>query len=402
MRSRAVTSPIAPFDADYLVDPYVVHRKLRESAPVHRVVLPDGSEAWLVTREADVRRGLADPRLSIDKRSSSTGYTGFALPPVFEANLLNIDAPDHTRLRRLVSHAFTRRRVDSLQGKIQAETDLLLDRLAEREQSELIADFAAPLPLTVIGDLLGIPGEDRERFRGWTNALLAPDPNQPGQAKEAVVQMAQFMVDLVAAKRATPADDFLSDLIAVRDAGDVLTENELVSLAFLIFWAGYENAVKLIGKGVLALLDHPEQLAALRVTAPSISDSAVEELLRYAHPSQFAIRRFPTEDITIGDVRIPAGETVLLGTASANRDPLFVPDPETLDLSRPDNAHLALGHGIHYCLGAPLARLETRIALGSLLHRFPRIELAIPRDQIRWRSSFREHGLHALPLFLGG
>ncbi|MFE9581885.1 cytochrome P450 [Nocardia sp. NPDC006044] len=213
--------------------------------------------------------------------------------------------------------------------------------------------------------------------------------------------MAQFMVDLVAAKRAAPADDFLSDLIAVRDAGDVLTENELVSLVFLIFWAGYENAVKLIGKSVLALLDNPEQLAALRVTAPSMSDSAVEELLRYAHPSQFAIRRFPTEDITIGDVRIPAGETVLLGTASANRDPLFVPDPDTLDLSRQDNPHLALGHGIHYCLGAPLARLETRIAIGSLLHRFSRIELAIPRGEIRWRSSFREHGLHALPVLLG-
>ncbi|MFE9581884.1 hypothetical protein ACFYO1_36295 [Nocardia sp. NPDC006044] len=160
-----MTSPIAPFDTDYLVDPYAVHRKLRESAPVHRVALPDGTQAWLVTREADVRRGLADPRLSIDKRSSTTGYKGFALPPVFEANLLNIDAPDHTRLRRLVSHAFTRRRVDSLHGKIQTETDLLLDGLAEREQPELIADFAAPLPLTVIGDLLGIPGEDRERFR---------------------------------------------------------------------------------------------------------------------------------------------------------------------------------------------------------------------------------------------
>lgn len=396
-----MTSPIAPFDADYLLDPYVVHGKLRDSAPVHRVELPDGTEAWFVTREADVRRALADPRLSIDKRSSRTGHKGFALPPVFEANLLNTDPPDHTRLRRLVSHAFTRRRVDSLQGKIQAETDALLDRMAGREKSELVTEFAAPLPLTVIGDLLGIPSGDRERFRGWTNALLSPDPSQPQQAKHAVVQMAEFMVDLVAAKRSTPADDFLSDLIAVRDAGDALTENELVSLAFLIFWAGYENGFKLIGKGVLALLDHPDQLAALRATAPAVSDSAVEELLRYAHPSQFAIRRFPTEDIIIGDVRIPAGATVLLGTASADRDPSLVSNPDTLDLTRTDNPHLALGHGIHYCLGAPLARLETRIAIGSLLHRFPRIELAIPRDQIRWRSSFREHGLAALPLILG-
>ncbi|MFI9407863.1 cytochrome P450 [Nocardia sp. NPDC052316] len=225
---------------------------------------------------------------------------------------------------------------------------MLLDRMAARDEPELIADFAAPLPLTVIGDLLGIPREDRDRFHGWTNSLLNPDPNQPQQAKQAVVQMAQFMVDLVAGKRAAPADDFLSDLIAVRDAGDALTEDELVSLAFLIFWAGYENAVKLIGKAVLALFDNPEQLAALREAAPEVSDAAVEELLRYCHPSQFAIRRFPTEDISIGGVRIPAGDTVLLGAASANRDLSLVADPDTLDLTRADNAHLALGHGIHY------------------------------------------------------
>ncbi|QBS45197.1 cytochrome P450 [Nocardia sp. CS682] len=399
--SRALTSPIAPFDEDYLLDPHVVHRKLRESAPVHRIALPGGAEAWLVTREADVRRAHTDPRLSIDRRSSRAGYTGFKLPPVLDANLLNLDAPDHTRLRRLVSHAFTRQRIESLHDKVQGEVDVLLDRIADRAQSDLVADFAAPLPLSVISDLLGVPNENRERFRTWTNTMLAADPNDPQQAKQAIVNMEQFIVDLVAIKRAAPVDDFLSDLIAVRDAGEVLTENELVSLAFLIFWAGYQSAVELIGKAVLALLDNPEQLALLRRTAPAVSSSAVEELLRYAHPSQFAIRRFPTEDITIGGVRIPAGDTVLLGTASANRDPAFVPDPDTLDLMRADNAHLALGHGIHYCLGAPLARLETRIAIGSLLHRFPRIELAIPREEIRWCPSFREHGLQALPVTLG-
>ncbi|MEU7142021.1 cytochrome P450 [Nocardia sp. NPDC046473] len=396
-----MTAPIAPFDAEYLLDPHVVHRKLRESAPVHRVVLPGGAEAWLVTRAADVRNALTDSRFSIDKSSSRDGYKGFRLPPVLDANLLNIDAPDHTRLRRLVSHAFTRQRVGSLQDKIQAETDVLLDRIADRAQPELIADFAAPLPLTVINDLLGIVSEDREQFRNWTNTMLAPDPNEPQQAKRAVVDMERFIVDLVATKRATPADDFLSDLIAVRDAGDELTEDELVSLAFLIFWGGYQNGVEFIGKAVLALLDNPDQLAELRITAPEVSGAALEELLRYSHPSQFAVRRFPTEDITISGVRIPAGDTVLLGIASANRDPSFVPDPDRLDLTRVDNPHLAFGNGIHYCLGAPLARLEARIAIGSLVHRFPRIELAIPRDQIRWRSSFREHGLAALPLILG-
>lgn len=400
-----MTSPIAPFDADYLLDPYTVHRKLRDNAPVHRVELPGGAQAWLVTRAADVRQALADPRLSIDKSSSRDGYKGFALPPVLDANLLNIDPPDHTRLRRLVSHAFTRQRVASLQDKIQAETDVLLDRLADRAQPELIADFAAPLPLTVISDLLGIVSEDRAQFRSWTNTLLAPDPNEPQQAKRAVVNMERFIVELIATKRATPTDDFLSDLIVVRDTGngitDGITEDELVSLAFLIFWGGYQNAVEFIGKATLALLDNPDQLAALRITAPEVSGAALEELLRYSHPSQFAIRRFPTEDITIGGVRIPTGDTVLLGIASANRDPSFTPEPDTLDLTREENPHLAFGNGIHYCLGAPLARLEARIAIGSLLHRFPRIELAIPRDQIRWRSSFREHGLAALPLILG-
>ncbi|MFI6172754.1 cytochrome P450 [Nocardia sp. NPDC051052] len=396
-----MTSPIAPFDADYLLDPYAVHRELRDSAPVHRIELPGGAQAWLVTRAADVRQAHSDSRLSIAKSSSRDGYKGFALSPVLDANLLNIDPPDHTRLRRLVSHAFTRQRMQSLQGKIQAETDVLLDRIVDRAQPELIADFAAPLPLTVISDLLGIVSEDRAQFRTWTNTLLAPDPNEPRQAKQAVVNMERFMVDLVATKRATPADDFLSDLITVRDAGDGLTEDELVALAFLIFWAGYQNAVEFIGKAVLALLDNPDQLAALRITAPLVSDAALEELLRYSHANQFAIRRFPTEDITIGGVRIPAGDTVLLGTASANRDPALTPDPDTLDLTRAENPHLSFGNGIHYCLGAPLARLEGRIAIGSLLHRFPRIELAIPREEIRWRSSFREHGLAALPLILG-
>ncbi|MFI6047009.1 cytochrome P450 [Nocardia sp. NPDC051321] len=319
---------------------------------------------------------------------------------MLEANLLNIDPPDHTRVRRLVARAFTPRRIDNLRDKIQAETDHLLSRIADQEQVDLVAEFTVPLPLTVIGDLLGIPSEDRLRFRGWTNDLLAPDPAQPQQAKHAVINMERFMVELVAAKRAAPTDDFLSDLIAVRDGGDQLAEDELVSLAFLIFWAGYESTVSFIGNAVLALLDHPQQLAALRATAEP-SDVALDELLRYAHPNQFSIRRFATEDITIGDVHIPAGDMVLLGRASANRDPLRFPNPDTLDLTRADNPHLAFGLGIHFCLGAPLARLEARIAIGSLLRRFSRIELAIPRDQIRWRSSFRERGLNALPVILG-
>lgn len=392
-----MTHPIAPFDETYMADPHAVHRKLRDSAPVHRVVLPTGDSAWVVTRETDVRRLHTDPRLSIDKRSARDGYKGFSLPPRLDANLLNMDPPDHTRLRRLVSHAFTRRRIDSLQHKVQDEADRLLDRLTGRDHADLIAEFSVPLPLNMIGDLLGIPADDRHRFRGWTEILVAPDPERPQQAKQVVVNMEQFFVDLIADKRAMPSDDFVSDLIAVRDAGDRLTEDELLCLAFLLFWAGYESSVHLIGNSLLALLDHPRQLAALR-TAPDIGDTAIEELLRYAAPNQFAIRRFPTEDITIGGVTIRAGDTVLLGRASANRDPRRFDNPDSLDLTREDNPHLALGHGVHYCLGAPLARLEARIAIGSLLRRLPTFQLAIPRQQVRWRVSFREHGLQALPV----
>ncbi|MCM6774047.1 cytochrome P450 [Nocardia sp. CDC159] len=392
-----MNSPLAPYDAAYLTDPHRVHRDLRDGGVVHRVVLPGGAAAWLVTREADVRRLLTDARLSVDKRTATDGYKGFALPPALDANLLNIDPPDHTRLRRLVSHAFTRHRVGNLAGKVQAETDRLLDRMAGRERVDLLAEFAVPLPLTVIGDLLDIPTDDRMRFRTWTDTLLAPDPAQPQQVKEAVVNMEQFFVDLIADRRADPGDDFVSDLIAVCDAGDRLSEDELVSLVFLIFWAGYENSVHLIGNSILALLDHPEQLAALRA-APGVSAGAIEEFLRYAHPNQFAIRRFPTEDIAIGEVTIPAGDTVLLGVASANRDPRRFDRPDMLDLERKDNPHLTFGHGVHYCLGAPLARLEAGIAIGSLLRRLPEFRLAIPRDQLQPRASFREIGLQSLPV----
>ncbi|WP_067533934.1 cytochrome P450 family protein [Nocardia crassostreae] len=396
-----MTASSAPFDNAYLAGPHAVHRRLREEGAVRRVELPGGAAAWFVTREADVRQGLADPRLSIDKRAARDGYVGFSLPPALDANLLNIDPPDHTRLRRLVSHAFTRGRIAGLGRRIQEEADRLLDKMAGCERVDLIAEFAAPLPMTVIGDLLGIPEADRGRFRGWTEALLAPDPNRPQEAKLAVVAMEKFLLELIEDKRAMPSDDFLSDLIAVRDDGsDRLTEDELVSLAFLTFWAGYQNSVDLIGNGLLALLDNPDQLAALRSSA-EVSNEAIEELLRYAHPSQFGIRRFPLEDITIGGVDIPAGETVLLGVASANRDPHRFTDPERLDLSRAENPHLALGHGVHYCLGAPLARLEARIAIRSVLDRFPSIELAIPRGEVRWRSSFREHGLRELPVTVG-
>ncbi|MEW2156635.1 cytochrome P450 [Streptomyces sp. NPDC007189] len=383
--------------ADGLIThPYDVYRRLRDTAPVQRITGPDGTPAWLVTRYEDVRTALADPRLSLDKRHATPGaYKGFSLPPALDANLLNMDPPDHTRIRRLVGRAFTPRRIQHLREPIRRTADRLLDALGPHGGTDLIASYAAPLPITVICDLLGVPEEHRLDFRIWTDTLIAPDPTRPEAGREAVAAMLGFFTRLLAAKREQPADDLLSDLIAVRDEGDRLNEDELMSLAFLILFAGYENTVQLIGNAVLALLQHPDQLAALREDLTRLP-AAVEELTRYEGPALFGIRRFAVQDVTISGVTVPAGETVWVSLSAANRDPARFPDPDRLDLSRDASGHLALGHGIHYCLGAPLARAETEIALAALLERFP--DLALAKGELRWRPSMRARGLRALPV----
>jgi cytochrome P450 len=298
---------------------------------------------------------------------------------------------------------------------VQQLADDLLDALEPKGRAELISEYAAPFPIAVVCDLLGVAPADRRDFRLWTDALITPDPAHPQAAKAAIGAMVGFFGGLIQQKRDNPGgEDLLSALIAVRDRNedrsvdrdddrlddrqeDLLTEDELTSLAFLILFAGYENTVHLIGNGVLALLDHPEQLAALRAD-PALIGPAVEELARFDGPAPLALRRFPLVDVEIGGVTVPAGETVMLSLASANRDPQQFGCPERLDLARTDNGHLALGHGIHYCLGAPLARLETEIALGTLLRRLPELALDVPRAELRWRPSMRARGLLALPV----
>jgi cytochrome P450 len=398
--SEASPDMSMPFDSAFMINPFPTWTRLREAGPAHRVTMPDGAPVWLVTRYADVRAALADPRMSLSrKHSHGTGYKGLSLPPELDANLLNMDPPNHTRLRRLVSKAFTSSRVENLCGQIQDVANELLDAIASKGRADLIASFAAPLSITVICNMLGVPIEDGHDFRSWTNALVAPDLDRSADAKTAGLAMLRYLVTLIARKRSKQNNDLLAGLIAARDNEDRLTENELVSLVFLILSAGYETSINLIGNGILTLLLRPKQLAELRVESKLLSPM-VEELLRYDGPASLAIRRFPVEEVEIGGVKIPAGDTVLLSLASANRDPSRFANPDGLDGRRADNPHLAFGYGIHYCLGAPLARLEGEIAIGTVLRRFPALALAVPADQLRWRASVRSHSLRDLPVTL--
>ncbi|WP_259454303.1 cytochrome P450 family protein [Streptomyces ginkgonis] len=390
-----------PFDPEvFAADPYGVLARLREDTPVVRVTLPEGTSAWVVTREADVRAWLGDPRLSLDKTHSTTGYRGFSLPPELDSNLLNMDGADHLRLRRLVSQAFTPRRVEELRPRIEEAAGRLADGVAAAGRSgpvDLVRAYAGPLPMTVIGDLFGLPAEGRRPFAELIGSVIGA--RTPDSTRAAVAAIAAFMRELIDGRRAAPGEDLLSGLIAARDEGDRLSESELVSLAFLIVGAGIENVTHLISGGVHTLLTHPGQLAAVRADPEGLLPAAVEELLRCVHPNVTAIRRFPVEDIEVGGTVIPRGETVLLALAAAHRDPARYPEPDRFDVRRADTAHLALGQGLHYCLGAPLARLQIRIALGTLLERFPALRLADSEPAL-WRTTFRSHAPARLPVLV--
>ncbi|WP_405803356.1 cytochrome P450 [Streptomyces sp. NBC_01187] len=387
----------APFDSDFFADPYSTYADLREAAPVHRVALPDGTPIWLVLREADVRSWLSDPRLTVDKKHSGSGYKGFSLPPALDANLMNLDGDSHQRLRRLVSKAFTPRRTGSLRESVVRAAEHLAENVSRAEACDLVNDFAIPLPLIVIGDMLDVPEKDRRPFADWVSTMLAPE--HPAEIAESISAIHAFLIDLVAARRRSPGDDLLSALIDARDNEDKLTEDELVSLAFLLLMAGSENVQHIVSNGIHTLLQHPDQLDEIR-DRTTLIPQAVEELLRLVHPNQMAIRRFPTVAIQIAGTEVPAGDTVMLCLASANRDPARYPEPDRFDLHRVDKTHLALGHGFHFCLGASLARMEAEVAINTLLSRFPKMRHAVPVSQLDWRASFRSHALKALPVEL--
>jgi len=376
-------------------DPHPVYARLRERGPVHRVRLGgmEGSwETWLVVGYDEARAALADGRLAKDQRGLEAGDPDEA---VIGRHLLGSDPPEHTRLRSLVTRAFTARRVQSLAPRVQEITDGLLDAMIPRGRADLVDAFSFPLPITVICELLGVPELDREAFRAMSTEVVAP--SGPGTGPQAFARLGGYLTELIEDKRCTrPTDDLLSDLIrTTAEDGDRLSSAELRGMAFLLLIAGHETTVNLITNAVHTLLTHPGHLAALRAD-PGLLDGVVEETLRWEGPVENATFRYAAQPLEIGGVPIAQGASVVIGLAAPDRDPARFPDPDRFDPRRDTRGHLAFGHGIHYCLGAPLARLEARTAIASLLERAPGLTLDGPPGE--WLPGMLVRGVRSLPV----
>ena len=394
------------FDPVFKADPYPTYARLRSSAPVHRAAMPDGRGVWLITRYEDVLAVLKDERFVKDWRSALTPEQLAEIPPIPEVmkplsrNMLDTDPPDHERLRALVSKAFTPRLIERMRPRVQAIADGLLDAVQDKGEMDLIDDYAFPLPITVIAELLGVPAEDRNNFREWSDAAVSGNASQE-YLEEILIPHMQAFTDYLRAlfeeKHEESKDDLISALVLAEQAGDTLSEDELLGMVFLLLVAGHETTVNLISNGTLALLRHPEQLQTLRDN-PSLIKPAVEELLRYDGPVETSTERFAREDVAIGETVIPRGEMVLVVIAAADRDPRRFPDPDALDIARVNNKHLAFGKGIHHCLGAPLARMEGQIAIGTLLSRMQNLRLKVSPEALAWRPGMVLRGLQSLPV----
>jgi cytochrome P450 len=393
----------ALFEPASRANPHPYYRALRQDHPLWRLDFfpATGGTAWLVTRYADCQAALKHPAIgkNIYERlglSASAPYRDALNPTAaLDYHMLNLDPPDQTRLRGLVSQAFTPARIAALRPHIQARAEALLAKLPRHGVFDLIADFAFPLPLGVIGDLCGLPAESRPQFGAWVKSLLFS--RHVEEVKAAAVDLTHFLKEEFARRRAAPQDDLLSDLVTAQQDGQGLSATELLGMVFLLLAAGYETTVHLIGNGMLTLLEHPAQLALLR-EQPALLSQAIEEMLRYNGPIEIATLRWALEDTMLNGQPLQAGDGVLVALLSANRDESLVPEPDRFDLTRPPSKHLAFGHGLHYCLGAPLARLEAEIAFHALLTQYPRLRLAQETARLSWHESLLLHGLRALPV----
>ncbi|WP_338932754.1 cytochrome P450 [Streptomyces netropsis] len=383
---------------EFLQNPYPFYDELRAAAPVRQVTTGSGGRpSYLVTGYAEAKEAFTDPGLSKDTaRFFGDRPSGRNLHSAVAHTLLATDPPEHTRLRRLVTKAFTTGAVTRLRPYIRDTADRLLDGFPDDGEADIVAGLAVPLPVTVICQLLGVPEADRAQVRTWSSDLFAA--GQPQRIDAASHAVAGYMADLIGAKRQTPDDSLLHDLITVRDQGEHLSEDELVSLAVLLLVAGHETTTNFIGSAVLALLQHPELLNRVR-TDPGTMSSMLNELLRYDSPVGIATFRYSTQVITLGETEIPAGVPVLISPGAANRDPAQYPTPDRPDADRDARGHLAFGHGIHRCLGAPLALAEAELALGALLARFPGLRFAVAPEELRWRRTRLMRGLESLPVF---
>jgi len=397
---EVVNSPFDPWDESHRSDPKPFYKAMRESAPVYAGIGPvTRRRFWFLTRYHDVVDALRNPELGREWKKLPEEVREqhhFEEQDEFELvnrHLLNLDPPDHTRLRRLVSHAFTSRRIAELEPRIRDLTDRLLDDLADGD--DLIEKLALPVPITVIAELLGVPIDDQALFRDMVDRSLRGSTDEEMMA--AGLELLAYVNEAIEYRRAKPGDDLLSALIHLEEDGDTLDHSELLSMVQLLLIAGHETTVNLIGNGMIELMRHPGQQRQL-AGDPELLGSAIEEMLRFNGPVETPFPRFAYETIEMGGERIPQGDVVIPVLMAANNDPEQFDQPERFDIRREPNRHVAFGNGIHYCLGAPLARLEARIAIGSLLDRHPEISMAVNDDELRWNSGFFLRGVRQLPV----
>ncbi len=396
----------------FKADPYPVFARVRSEDPVHLTEFPGNRKGWLITRYEEAEKVLRDPRFVKDPRHAftpeqlqqqfpalATQKPGHEQAFAFDRNMLGTDPPDHTRLRSLVNLSFTPRFIEQWRERIQTITNDLLDAVQDKGEMDLVDDLAFPLPIIVITEMLGIPPEDRLKFRAWSNSVIeaSGNPEEFRKQREKLREFQEYLRFLSNEKRNHLSDDLLSLLIRTEEAGDKLSEGELISMVFLLLVAGHETTVNLISNGALALMTHPEQMQALR-EHPGMLKPAIEEFLRFHGPLMTATQRWANEDVELAGKLIRKSDYVVVILASANHDPAAFHNPDDLDITRSSNPHLAFGKGIHYCLGAPLARLEGQVAIGTLLQRMPHLQLAVDPKELVWRPGALIMGLRALPV----
>ncbi len=390
---------------EHNADPYPYYARLRRESPVHKVILPGKEAAWLVTRYDDVVSVLKDDRFVKDRLNALVPGQSDRQPwmPAFAKpltrNMLDVDEPDHTRLRALVNRAFTPRRVEQIRDRIESLAEDLVAAVRGRERFDLIGAIAQPIPTTIIAEMLGVPVEDRHKFSRWSRRIVSADSSAAAMllALPNFWFFLRYIRRLVLVRRREARDDMLGALVQAEADGERLDEDELVAMVFLLLVAGHETTVNLIGNGVLALMEHPEQMEMLR-SDPSLIKPAIEELLRYGSPLKTATERYAREEVTLAGVTIPRGSLVFAVIASANRDERQFTDPDTLDITREPNRHLSFGTGAHFCLGASLARMEGQIVIAALLRNITRWRLAVAPRSLRWRRGFVLRGLEAMPV----